>query len=340
MINKIYENLKKTIKENYKIIAVFIIVLIVMTVEFPYYIEAPGGIINVDDRVEIISKNKSKGGFYLAYVKEIKATIPTLIYAIFDKNWNIIKVSEAKYDNETIKDADYRNKLLLNEANNNATLVAYSYANKNISVKKQSLYITYVDGEAETDLKIGDELLKINNIDIVDKSQLDSIIKEKNIDSNLDFSVKRDDNIVECSAKLKDINGNKRVGIVLSKISDLEVEPKIKLMFKSSESGPSGGLITALSIYNGLVEEDITGGNKIVGTGTIDENGNVGAIGGLEYKIKGAIKEKADIFLVPYEENYIEAKKIVEENNYDILLIPVQSFDDALRKIEVYVNQV
>ena len=37
---------------------------------------------------------------------------------------------------------------------------------------------------------------------------------------------------------------------------------------------------------NSLVEEDITHGLKIVGTGTIDYDGNVGSIGGVEYNIK------------------------------------------------------
>lgn len=53
----------------------------------------------------------------------------------------------------------------------------------------------------------------------------------------------------------------------------------------------------SLAIYNYLTENDITHGLKIAGTGTIDADGNVGTIGGIEYKIKGAIKNKVDVFL-------------------------------------------
>ena len=120
----------------------------------------------------------------------------------------------------------------------------------------------------------------------------------------------------------------------MTKTSDIKTTPKIELEFKKSESGPSGGLVLALSIYNSLVSEDITQGRKIVGTGTIDVNGNVGSIGGVEYKIKGAVKEKADIFLVPAGENYEEAQKVIEENNYKIKLIPVTTFNDALEKLK------
>ena len=57
---------------------------------------------------------------------------------------------------------------------------------------------------------------------------------------------------------------------------------------------------------------------------------NVGSIGGVEYKIKGAEKKGADIFFVPRGENYEEAKKIVEEEHYKIKLIPVSTFEEAL----------
>lgn len=54
--------------------------------------------------------------------------------------------------------------------------------------------------------------------------------------------------------------------------------------------------MTTLEIYNSLTDDDLTKGYKIVGTGTIDMEGNVGMIGGVKYKLKGAIKKKADIF--------------------------------------------
>jgi len=145
--------------------------------------------------------------------------------------------------------------------------------------------------------------------------------------------VKRDDDEIECFGVLREVDNKKIIGISLSKTSDVITNPQITFNFKSSESGPSGGLMMALSIYDALVDEDITRGMKIVGTGTIDSTGAVGSIGGIEYKIKGAVKENADIFLVPSGENYNDAKKLVDENEYDIQLIEVDSFEDALNKL-------
>ena len=55
--------------------------------------------------------------------------------------------------------------------------------------------------------------------------------------------------------------------------------------------------MTALAIYNYLTEEDITHGKTIVGTGTIDINGNVGLIGGVKYKLKVLLKIKPKYLL-------------------------------------------
>ena len=85
-----------------------------------------------------------------------------------------------------------------------------------------------------------------------------------------------------------------------------------------------------LYIYDNLVERDISNGLKIAGTGSIDAEGNVVEIDGVKYKLKGAVKAKADIFFVPKGENYDEAIKIQNENKYDIEIVGVSTFDEAL----------
>ena len=94
-------------------IILFISLILIFTIEFPYYIEAPGGIIDLEDRIELDEKYETKGSFNLSYVSEIKATIPTLLYALVDKDWDIIKNEEIVYENETKEEADYRSHLLL-----------------------------------------------------------------------------------------------------------------------------------------------------------------------------------------------------------------------------------
>jgi Lon-like protease len=44
---------------------------------------------------------------------------------------------------------------------------------------------------------------------------------------------------------------------------------------------------------------DLTGGRFIAGTGTIDDKGNVGAIGGIQLKMIAARHKGATVFLAP-----------------------------------------
>lgn len=333
MITKIYDEIKKTIKENYKLIFVFFILMIVFSIRFPFYIEAPGGIIDINERISIENKTESVGTFNLAFVSEIKATVPTLVFSYFNKDWKVVREEEIIYENETYEDENYRSHLLLNEANNNAIIVAYTYANRDITISNEHLFVIYVDQQSETNLKIGDEILKIDGIKVIGKAQLEEIILRKNIGDTIPIVVKRNDKEIDCYGVLREVEGKKVIGVSLSKTSDIITNPKITFDFKKSESGPSGGFMMALSIYDALVEDDITRGKKIVGTGTIDTYGNIGSIGGVEYKIKGAVKENADVFLVPNGENYEAARKVVEDNNYDIQLIGVSNFEEALYKL-------
>ena len=89
----------------------------------------------------------------------------------------------------------------------------------------------------------------------------------------------------------------------------------------------------SLSIYSAISGEDILKGRNIAGTGTIDMEGNVGEIGGIKYKVMGAVKNKMDIILVP-SANYKEAMKVKKEKNYKIKIVEVKTFQDAIKYLK------
>ncbi|GAA4604755.1 PDZ domain-containing protein [Actinoplanes octamycinicus] len=72
--------------------------------------------------------------------------------------------------------------------------------------------------------------------------------------------------------------------------------------------GPSAGLMISLGIVDKLTPADLTGGRILAGTGTVDEAGKVGAIGGIPQKLHGAKAAGATYFLVPAG-NCAEAKR-------------------------------
>jgi len=86
----------------------------------------------------------------------------------------------------------------------------------------------------------------------------------------------------------------------------------------------------ALGIIDKLEPEDLTGGKIIAGTGTIDENGNVGPIGGVPQKILGAKAAGATIFLTP-KDNCEEA---VANAKPGVLLVRVDTLETALAALD------
>ena len=328
---KIYEKIKNFIKEYYKVILTYILIFCTLTVHLPYYISSPGGILDTKDKVTTNENFELKGSLNMAYVSEMHATIPTYLWSLIAKDWDIEKESETVTGSETVKDMEYRNRMLLIESNKTAELTAYKHSNIDYEIKNNKVYITYIDDLAKTNLKVKDQIIKVDNHEVVDKNYLFSYIGSKNIGDKVTFTVLEGKKEKTKTATLIDVNGEPKVGALLTEDYEIESNRKVKFNFEDSESGPSGGLMLTLAIYSNLNKIDLTNGKKIVGTGTIDIDGNVGEISGIKYKLIGAVKAKADIFLVPEGNNYKEAKKLKEERGYDIDIVPVETFEEALR---------
>ena len=331
---KIYEKLQKFIKEYYKIFLLYTLIFLLFTLKLPYYIETPGGLI--DTSKKIISEDNFilSGSLNMAYVSEIHATIPTYIWSKIDKDWKAEKEEKITVGKEKIEDLEYRNKMLLIESNIIAQLVAYNHSNINYKITNDKLYVTYIDDKAKTNLKVKDQIIKVDEKEIIDKNYLQTYITSKNINDEVKFIVKRNNKEIKRKATLIDVNKEPKVGAIITENFNIESNRKIKFNFKDTESGPSGGLMLALTIYSHINKNDITNGKKIAGTGTINIDGTVGEISGVKYKLMGAVKNKAQVFLVPKGNNYKEAKKIKKEKNYSIELVPVETFEEALKYLK------
>lgn len=334
MINKIYVEMKKFIKENYLVLLFGIVFMATILYPLPYYIYTGGGTINVKDKIHIENK-ETKGDFNLCYVEQINANIPTFLLSKLLSNWDSVSKEEVSLnDKEDIKDIYKRDKIYLEEANQNAIFVAYKKAGKSVNILDKHLYIIYLEEDSDTDLKIGDDILEIDSSKIDSLADISKILDSYEVGSKLNIKVKRNGKEMMKYAIVHEKDGRKLIGIALTSIYDYEVDPKITFTFSNSESGPSGGFMVTLAIYNQLIDSDISNGLKIAGTGTIDIEGNVGSIGGVKYKLKGAVDSKSDIFLVPAGENYEEAIKYQKKYHYDIKIIGISTFEEAIEKLE------
>ena len=93
--------------------------------------------------------------------------------------------------------------------------------------------------------------------------------------------------------------------------------------------GPSGGLAFALGIIELLTPENILKGRIVATTGTIDEKGRVGSIGGVAEKILAAKKAGATIFIVP-ERNCRDLAPNIAKIPDGIKIAAVSSLEEAI----------
>lgn len=339
MLKKVYDSIKKYIIENYRELIFLLGFYICMTYPLPYFILVSGGTIDVSDRVEIKEEYEQSGSFNLAYVNELKGTLPTVLLAHIIPNWTLYEESDYGLDEtESIEDISMRDQLYLKESLQNSVKIAYESAKKEFKINSTNYYVYYIyDFVKEySDLKVGDKLISYDGRKINDIEEYRKYTQKKEVGEEIELIVERNQKEKKVKLKVYEEDNNKYTGIMIQKLYSYTTNPEITFKFKANESGASGGLTLALAIYNKLTKEDITKGLKIVGTGTIETDGSVGQIGGVEYKLKGAVKDDADIFIVPSGDNYKDAKKLKDKENYDIELIEVSTFEEALNKLKEY----
>jgi hypothetical protein len=81
-----------------------------------------------------------------------------------------------------------------------------------------------------------------------------------------------------------------------------------------------------------LTEGELTGGERVATTGTIDRSGLVGPVGGVPQKTEAAVHAGIGVFLVPPFE-YVAAAQAAH-GRLDVRC--VQTFDDALLALAEY----
>ena len=333
-INKLYERVKEFIKNNYIQLIILSLVIILFNFKLDYEIYTYGSPINLSKRIEIDSDNKASGSFYLTYVEARPGNIPFILLSKIIPSWDLVSLNDSRIENESAKDIQERGKIDLYTVNEYAVKNAFDAANVLYLIENKELVVYYIFESAETNLEIGDVIKKVDGISFNDVETLNAYINTKMSGDKVNIKALRDDKEVNLYGIVKNKDENKIIGLYL--VTRFKINPSIKVDFKykSSESGPSGGLMSALEIYNRITKEDISKGLKIAGTGTINYDGEVGSVGGVKYKLLGAVKNKMDVFIVPSGENYEEVLKLVNDNNYSIRLIEAKNFKQVLNDLQ------
>lgn len=319
------------IKEYKSYIITIIIAIVISIVQLPYYIMAPGGTIDLSEKLSTTSENQINGSFNMLYVSEYNATIPSLFLSFILPNWDIEKIEQYQVSDETSEEIYQRNVLMLESSIQNAIFVAYKKASKTIEITNTNNYV--IGTTSDNNLKIGDLIKTIDGKTFNNVTEIREYINQKEVGETLQIVIERNQKDKEITTQVYSEDNSKLIGVAILTKYEYKLDPQIELNFSAKESGASGGLMLALNIYDLINDEDLLNGRKIAGTGTIDLEGNIGKIDGIKYKIMGAAKQKVDLVIVP-QENYQEAIDVAQEYDYDLNIVAVQTFNQAVNYLK------
>lgn len=177
-------------------------------------------------------------------------------------------------------------------------------------------------------LRAGDVITSVNGQQVTSAQRLRELITEKRAGTPLSIGYTRAG--AGQTTTIKAVAGDQgapQIGIELENRQPYPFELSIDL---DEIGGPSAGLMFALGIIDKLAPDDLTGGEIIAGTGTIDVDGQVGPIGGIPQKMVGARQAGATVFLTPAGNCAEAAANAVP----DLTLVKVATLDDALDALQ------
>jgi PDZ domain-containing protein len=183
-------------------------------------------------------------------------------------------------------------------------------------------------GPSDGILKAGDVVTKVDGQPVTSAPKLTELVRSKPAGTALTIEYTRGGKPATTKITTRSAEDEPpRIGVEIEPKQPHPFELKIDL---AEIGGPSAGLMFALGIIDKIEPEDLTGGKIIAGTGTIDDEGNVGPIGGIAQKLVGAKEAGAVYFLTPID-NCTEAKANARPG---LPLIKVSTLDEALAALE------
>lgn len=341
------------------VVSVFIAIVIVYFVylmPLPMFIFSAGTAEVIHPMVQAKETgDPDKGVFMLTTVRVSDATIFSYLMTFVRPYDELRMKTELLRKDETEQEYSQRQEVNMLSSQSSALQAAYHklgipYKIMNDGVVVVQVFKNYPANEV---LQAGDYIVKVDDTPIEQSQELQKLLQSKKAGDTVAVSYKRKQVTRVAQIKLEALPADEGasaakteerragLGIVPATVQTIKTDDESKqVTIKAGEiGGPSAGFMFSMEIINRLLPEDITKGYTIAGTGTINEKGAIGVIGGIQHKIIAADKAGADIFFAPKDEvsaatgnipNYSDAVKRAEEIHSRMKVVPVATLDDAM----------
>lgn len=227
-----------------------------------------------------------------------KLTVADLIKGVLDRSVAVVPEGDVFPTGQTQQQNQQQNQQEMVTSQEEATAAALGELG--ITVPATLTISEVVKGApAASVLRHGDVLLAINGAPTGDLGSVRTELQKVRAGDPVTVTVRRGGVEQKLVARTRSANGRTVLGILIDPSFRFPFTVKIQI---NDIGGPSAGMMFALGIIDVLTPGPMTGGKHIAGTGTIDSDGMVGPIGGIQEKMIGARRAGAAWFLAPADD--------------------------------------
>lgn len=341
---------KSVIKGILMVLAAILIVGIFLW-PLPYYVESPGATINLKEIITVNDKeDKEDGSFSLTSVGIQQATAFRALKAKIAPFQELVSEDELT-GGATSEEYAQMQEYYMESSQNAAIQQALELADKSYKMEFKGVYVMSVDKSSNFygKLSVGDTVTKVDGKEFQSSEDFMKYVKSQKVGQTVKITYLHENKEEEASGKLIELSTDKKPGIGITLTDHTEISSSEKIDFDTEQiGGPSAGLMFTLEIYEQLTKENLRQGRKVAGTGTINSDGEVGRIGGIDKKVASANEDGVEIFFAPddtidadmkkeypdLKSNYEEAKAAAKKLDSDMKIVPVKTVQDALDYLE------
>lgn len=315
-------------------------IAIAWPIKVPYYTLSPGPLYDTTDFVYVVGEDTQfevDGEMFFLTVALREANVFEYVAGQLNPKVEVTPRQNIRPSGVSSEDLRRENLARMEQSKTDATFVALTRLGYEPTYTGTgALVIETIPGSAADGVLLADDVIVgIDGTDVEFRSDVLDVLAEREIGDTITLDIER---TIDGSDTVEVVP----VDIVLGAHTDDDTRPMVGVLLDNNApivefpvdvetdtqniGGPSAGMMFTLEIINQLTEQDLTGGERIAGTGTIDRDGRVGGIGGVKQKVYGAIDAGAAVVLVPAS-NYDDALEAADDK---IVVVRVETIDDAL----------
>ena len=301
-------------------------------------LEAPGIALSVEPMVKVPQQylHSPEGTFILTTViPQTPILAGEWAFAKLSPTVRLVPPEQIVPANTTPQEVARQGTQMLNESEQTAVAVGLQLAGYNVKTVGEGVKVVSIEpgSPANQLLQPGDVITSLNGESTLTVPDLINKVQAQPANSTVELQILRNGQPMTLKVPLMPPTkpgDPARIGITVESAGfKTELPFPVEIIPQKIAGGPSAGLMFTLTVYNMVTPQDLTGGRKIAGTGTISLDGTVGPIGGVEQKVAAAEGAGAEYFLSP-PQNYAAAKSVA----HHIKVIQVATAEQAIQFLQ------